>query len=348
MRFTIAKPADYMSFGNLFYTKSILEADCEQFEQLAEICRKRAEEKFPRSKNNPENNAILKQIEEELHMIDKTDMSTAVLILKEISDLSNEMGYPTTLLGSESGLIILYLLGVSNIHPRQYNYSTIPSNLYLAESSYRHELYFTLAIAEPVREKILRRLDQRFCQVRSTDHVYHKIGLPGSEWYEKIEAAAKKTGIDYHSIDLENPNLLKSVCDDICCNDLKSERNFAYPETIMELARVFAYAVCGSETKGRFDSAKDYVFRDDVFKALNDTPLSSRDIVVLSRNWSRSKEKIKDIELMKQYGVPNEMISVYRELENQLSAASCLARMNDLLMEKYYENRLDNRSKSTS
>ena len=141
MRFTIAKPADYMSFGDLFYSKPRTKADREQFEQLAEICRKRAEEKFPRSKNNPENNAILKQIEEELHMIDKTDMSTAVLILKEISELSNEMGYPTTLLRSENGLISLYLLGISGIHPRQYNYSTIPSNLHLAMSVFQLTLF---------------------------------------------------------------------------------------------------------------------------------------------------------------------------------------------------------------
>ena len=141
MRFTIAKPADYMSFGNLFYTKSILEADCEQFEQLAEICRKRAEEEFPCSKDGPENDAILNQMEEELHIIDKTDMSTAVLILKEISELSNEMGYPTTLLRSENGLISLYLLGISGIHPRQYNYSTIPSNLYLAMSVFQLTLF---------------------------------------------------------------------------------------------------------------------------------------------------------------------------------------------------------------
>lgn len=54
MRFTIAKPADYMSFDDLFYSKPRTEADREQFEQLAEICRKRAEAKFPRSNNNPE------------------------------------------------------------------------------------------------------------------------------------------------------------------------------------------------------------------------------------------------------------------------------------------------------
>jgi len=52
MRFIIAKPADYMSFGDLFYTKPRTGAMHEQFEQLAEICRKRAEEEFPCKLNN--------------------------------------------------------------------------------------------------------------------------------------------------------------------------------------------------------------------------------------------------------------------------------------------------------
>ena len=56
MRFTIAKPADYMSFGDLFYSKPRTKAVREQFEQLAEICRKRAEEEFPRTTTNKKKN----------------------------------------------------------------------------------------------------------------------------------------------------------------------------------------------------------------------------------------------------------------------------------------------------
>ena len=59
MRFTIAKPADYMSFGDLFYTKPRTGAMHEQFEQLAEMCRKRAEEEFPCSIDGLENDAII-------------------------------------------------------------------------------------------------------------------------------------------------------------------------------------------------------------------------------------------------------------------------------------------------
>ena len=59
MRFTIAKPADYMRFGDLFYSKPRTKAGREQFEQLAEMCRKRAEEEFPCSIDGLENDAII-------------------------------------------------------------------------------------------------------------------------------------------------------------------------------------------------------------------------------------------------------------------------------------------------
>lgn len=200
-------------------------------------------------------------------------------------------------------------------------------------------LNFTLGIAESLRGKIQRRLDQKFGEVRTINHVYHKIELPDCKWLEKIGDAAKETGIDYRSIDIENPDLLHAVCDDICYSELKIERNFAYPETALELAKVYAYAVCDSETKERLDLVKDYVFRDDIFNALNETNLCPQKVAALARNWSKGEKKIKDIELMKQYGVPEEVIGVYRELGNHWSAASCLARMNIMLMEKYYESR---------
>lgn len=344
MRFTIAKPADYMSFGDLFYTRPFYRGNREPIRQLAELCRQRADEEFPLDADHPENRVIIRQIERELNMIENPDHAIKVLILKEIADLSREMGYQTTLLGVESGLIIMYLLGISGIHPRQYQYSTIPSDLYLAEASYHCKLSFTLAIAEPIRGKIQRRLDQKLGNMRTLNHVYHKIGLPDCDGLKEIGDAAEKTGIDYHRIDLEDPDLLKSVCDDICHNDLKVERYFAYPETSLDMARVFAYAVCDSETKERFDSVKDYVFRDDIFKALKETDLHPQKVADLALNWSLGDEKIKDIELMKQHGVPEKVIGVYGELGNQWPAASCLARVNTMLMMKFYEKRLDSRS----
>ena len=343
MRFTIAKPAKYMSFGDLYYTRPFYRENREPFMQLTELCRQRADEEFPLDAAHPENKNLIRQIERELQMIEKTDHAVTVLILKEIADLSREMGYPTTLFGAESGLIILYLLGISGIHPRQYHYSVIPSEMVckrVLDTTFRESqsLSFTLAIAEPVREKVQRKLDQAFSGVRSLDHVYHKIGLPGCEGLEKIGNAAKESGIDYHSIDLEDPALLKAVCDDICRDDLKIERNFADPETTLDLARVYAYAVCYSETKDRFDFVKDYVFRDDIFEALNETSMAPRDIVDFARNWSRGEDKTGVIEVMSRYYAPQEMIDVYRKLENQWPASCCLARVNAMLMVKYYEN----------
>ena len=199
MRFTIAKPADYMSFGDLFYTRPFYKENREPFRCLAELCRKRADEEFPLDADHPENRSIIRQIERELNMIEKTGNAVTILILKEIADLSREMGYPTTVFSAESGLIILYLLGISGIHPRQYHYSTIPSEMICKrtlDTSFRESqsLSFILAIAEPVRGKIQRRLDQRFCKERSLDDVYHKIELPDCEWLKRSQMPQRRLG----------------------------------------------------------------------------------------------------------------------------------------------------------
>lgn len=81
MSFIIAKPADHMSGGDLFYTRPHMGANCEPFKQLAQICRNRASEQFPLNADHPENEAIIQQIEKELNIIDKTDKSIAGLEL---------------------------------------------------------------------------------------------------------------------------------------------------------------------------------------------------------------------------------------------------------------------------
>ena len=137
---------------------------------------------------------------------------------------------------------------------------------------------------------------------------------------------------------LSNPALLRAVCNDISSNGLVNEIGSAGPETSLDLARVYAYSMCRSTTKKRVELVKDCVFRDDVFKELDEFSVNYRSAVDVSRNWAHGREKTIIIELMKRYGVPKEIIGVYRELGNQWPAACCLARVNFMLMEKYYEN----------
>lgn len=202
MRFIIAKPENYMSFGDLFYEKPRLGENKRLFEQLYQMCREKADEAFPNYRHDTKQKKLMRIVANELEMIEATDAAFAVLIMKEIADLSHEMGYPTELLASESGLVISWLLGITSINPCQFSDFAIPSEMFCEEAfdgffkgSQHDGVSFTLAIAEPVREKIQQRLDQRFSHIATLNHTYASISLPDYGLLEKIGNYAKETGI---------------------------------------------------------------------------------------------------------------------------------------------------------
>ena len=337
MRFTIAKPADKMSFGDLFFTAPDGKEIKSALLKLEQECRALVDKEVPLNRNHPERIKLMSQVEKEINMIEVTGQTYSILIMKEIANLSRELGYPTTVLGQESGLIILYLLGVSGIHPSQFNYSTIPSEMVYDSGLFDNSLSFTLAIAEPVRERIHNRLNRVFGKVKCCNSIYSKISLPDSRLLEQIGEYGDQSGVNYSDIDLEDADLLRAVCDQLCCDQLHRERNFDYPESSFELARLYAYAVCSSENKDHFSTIKNYVFRDDIYQALTKTTMAPPKRLPFSRNWSQKIEKEKDTQMLKRYGLPDKLIDVYTELENLWPATSCLARVNSMLMVKFYE-----------
>lgn len=162
---------------------------------------------------------------------------------------------------------------------------------------------------------------------------------------EKIGNYAEKTGVDYHEIDLEDPDLLKAAYEEICQGEPKVTQNFDDSRSSRELAKVLAYALCDSETKDRFDAVKDYVFRDELYGTLRKNSFYPRDAIRLAHNQSMGEKKAEDIETLRRYKLSPEQIEAYRELGNQWSAAACLTRVNGMLMLKYYEQGQDSSSK---
>ena len=82
MRFIIAKPESYMSFGDLFYSKPRLGENEGLFEQLYQMCREKADEAFPNYRNDPMQKKLMHIAANELEMIEATDSAIAVLIMK--------------------------------------------------------------------------------------------------------------------------------------------------------------------------------------------------------------------------------------------------------------------------
>ena len=337
MRFVIAKPEDKMSMGDLFYSVPAKGENDKAFDELVQICLRRADREFPRHPDYTERNGMIPQFEKELGMIQDCGYAIDFLVMHEIASLSKKLGYPTAMFGMEGGLIVSFLLGISNIHPAQTGYSTIPSDIAIETAWSDCSFDFTMAIAKPIRKRIQHRLDQRFGMVDDRIVSYSRIRLPQFHTLETIGELAAASGVSFADVDIENQKLIKSVYNDICHLRFQREQYCSIPKSTLELARIYAYTCCSSESENDFSAVKDFVFRDDIYKELvrnDDLPIG--EINGLSYNCSMGCKKAKDIKILIGYGVGERMISAYRKLHNQWYAAECLARVNMMLLIKYY------------
>ncbi len=338
MRFIVAKPENRMSPGNLFYSIPLYEESAKAYDKLESMCLSKYEEILSDKLSVIDQTIISAQIQKELEIVKATDSAVAFLMMAEIAKLSEEQGYPAILLGNESGLIISYLLGISNVQPCQLGYSTIPSDIVYDEVLYKDELTFTLAIAEPVRKFVQGRMDRCFCYIEDNKYCFKKIDLPDNSMLKTIGDRSKETGINYTDINLEDEKLIEAVNNDICRSDFNCEPYYPVPKNTLELARVFAYACCTTESKDNFTAIKDYIFCGDIYEALKKTEISAGKIIQLIRNWCTGEKKENVLKMFEEYGADEKMIDVYRELYNQWHATSSLARVNALIMLKYFEN----------
>ena len=216
MKFVIAKPTDKMSTGDLFYSAPRKSEIDKAYDELFQICLRRADREFPRHPDYPKRNGMIPQVEKELRMIQDSELAFDLLVMHEIALLSKELGYPTAMFGIEAGLIVAYLLGISNVDPAQYRYSTLPSDMAIEYVYSEYLSSFEMRIAEPVRERIQRRLNQRFNECDAYPRTYSRIRLPELHQLEDIGNLSAEIGEDFYTVDLENPGLIERVNNDIC------------------------------------------------------------------------------------------------------------------------------------
>ena len=339
MRFVIAKPTDRMRTGDLFYSAPRKSEIDKAYDELIQICLRRADREFPRHPEYPERNGMIPQVEKELRMIQDSELAFDLLVMHEIALLSKELGYPTAMFGIEAGLIVAYLLGISNVNPTQYGYSTLSSDMAI-EYVYSENLSsFEMRIAEPVRELIQHRLNQKLNECDSYPSTYSRIRLPEFHQLEEIGKLSAENGENFSQVYLEIPELIEKVNNDICKKHFRCEPYYSTPKSSLELARLYAYSRCWTDGKDNYEAVKDYVFQDDIYGELRKFDDFCDDIFAIIRNWDKGAEKELDIRILKDYEVDEKAIDVYRELENQWDSASCLAEVNNLLLLKYFQEK---------
>ena len=318
-----------------------------RFTAFAKKCRNNAQTLFG---DNP---LVNQRLEKELDVIYNTNTLDTFEMITEIVTLSKENGYPITLFGEEAGLLISYVLGISNVHPNQYGFFPTSSDIVLHKFEKEKNPVLTLAIAPPIQEWILPRLQTVFSAenygefeiLKKEDSFYDPtfidefvcIDLLPISSLTTIRNLSLSTGFSYQKIPLDNERILGSLQKDICENELHWNISPEVPETLLDVAKYYAYAKCTSSSEKTFDSLKeigDFVFRDTLFEKLIQLGIDNSVAFTLMRLWKKI-DSYK--EMLEKANAPSSLLQTYEQLSNLWSQASCLSRLNLLAMLKYYQ-----------
>lgn len=334
MKFRIENVKNRKHDYHLFYTLPT-EAETEDaLQRLVPLCQKLAEEQLSGF------SYLIEQVEKELEMIKATNAAVIVEIAKEIADIAYERGYPITLFGEESGLLIMSLLGVSNVQPRQYEYSPLPSEICVGEAM-KNGFNITIAVAEPIKDKLESYLNHRFAEVECNTNEERCLSLPAFAPLEKIGGFVSVTKNRNGLLHREAPLSLYEVSWEISNKELGGKTEFRNPRSLLDVARLYAYARCTAKTEkstSMFWDIKDYLFREDFYRDMIDAGINKEDALTLSKQGIRKKDKAKTITKLSEYPVPKNLLFAFGELQNIWSVAPCLSRLNALLQLNYYEN----------
>ena len=324
MKFKIANPDYKYGFGDLSFTRPDSSAAAARLNELEAYCRKRARDEFGDSE------VIAERLERELDMIARTGSAVAFEIAREIAKLSDENGFPVCLFGDESGLLVMYLLGVSGIHPSRYDYSSTPTELYIRSVTEKRAVDITLAIAEPLREYICPRLTEKFGDIECNDEDYLKIHIPPCDALEKIGELSKALNYRYYDIVTDNAGVLNDAQREIFKNDLGWDEKHEKPRNTTDVARYYAFSRCfskGEKSPALFSDVRKYVFRDDILEALKVAGYDGPQAYALMKLWLNPIKKEEDLKLIESSLSPG-LIYIFKELGNQWSRAACISRVN--------------------
>lgn len=329
MRFVIAKPQNKMSNGDLFYTVPKDLVNCKEFEQIIDLCRNRAKIEL--------NNQIRKQLENEIKAIINTHNESAICIIKAITDYSRELGYPVTLFGEEAGTVIMYLIGASNVHPKQINYSSFSSEYFINKLN-NNEASYTLAIAKPIRAKLQSMLNNKFAHIESNNEIYKRINLPNYDSLEQVKKLSDLTGVN--CFEQQYFDAINSLYIDIYKDMFGEEPNLEGTVSVNELNKLYAYNKCSHNHEKSiryFYELSSYLFRDDFYKAFMDSDIYSENAIFLSYRGIWKSDKTGYIKYLEGNNVSPNCLSCFKEFTNIWSKATCMSRINIMLALKWYE-----------
>ena len=330
MRFVIAKPQNKMSNGDLFYTVPKDLVNCKEFEQIIASCRNRAKFEL--------NNQIRKKLENEIKAIINTHNESAICIIKAITDYSHKLGYPVTLFGEEAGTAIMYLIGASNVHPKQINYSSFSSEYFINKLN-NNEASYTLAIAKPIRAKLQSMLNNKFAHIESYNEIYKRIDLPDFDSLEHIKKLFDLTKVNCFEQKHYN-NAISTLYIDIFKDMFGKDYIPNSKITLDDLSKLYAYSMCchnHDKCISYFSDLSKYLFRDNFYDTFTELGIDNEKAILLSYRGIWKRDKTGNIKYLEKRNASPNCLSCFKEFTNIWSKATCMSRINIMLALKWYE-----------
>ncbi|MCI6771777.1 MAG: hypothetical protein MR567_07415 [Oscillospiraceae bacterium] len=332
MRFDITKPQRSICFDDLFYTVPKVSYQSDYFSEIVESCIKKAESTLERR--------VSEQLEREIRAIKDTGNEYYICVIKAITDFSNEAGYPVSLLGEEAGMLIMYLIGTSNVHPEQIDYSVFSSE-YSIDRLYKNNISFTLAIAEPIRVQLCSYLNERYGHINTSDEQCNQICLTESYSLELLKCLADLTVRENtNSSTGVNADVVASLYDKIYVELFDEKPFITANHTLKELRKLFAYSRCSHKHDKCitwFCDLDNYLFRDDFYDSFIKSGLRNDESVLLSSRGVWSQDKSRLVGYLEKKKVASDCVQCFDELTNLWSKATCMSRINILLTLEWYK-----------
>lgn len=156
-------------------------------DQISELCYERLHE-------DPSLPNLRSRLEKELSCMRNTQSAVHFMILKTIKEASEAMGYPVMLGGAISGSVIAWLLGISDIDPKDTD--TELRFIWRTRIGELRRPDFDVWIAEEAREEIILALDRelgKYPEDRIHD-THYRIAMPEMAACSKLGRLRKESG----------------------------------------------------------------------------------------------------------------------------------------------------------
>ena len=316
--------------GELFYGVPETSEQVAAYERIAEKCRDAARLEFGGDA------AILARLETELGILKESSNSVTLEIIAEIVEFSEKMGYPVQFDG-DIGLLAMYLLGISGIHPSRLGYSSFYTDKFESEA----EIYVCMRIAATVASLLETRLSEKFSGVKSDFYNLKRMTIRTNKVLDDVGKMSMMSDISFNEIDFDDQHNKDETASDFAKDKLNWDLHAELGYCAVDPEECLAFESCSTtgakKTKDLFVRIGKYIFRDEVYDELIKLGIEKENALKMCRLWSRDKERKAEICMLKDLGAPNELIIAFENLYNVWPKDSCITRVKIMKMLNYYK-----------